>query len=137
SRSLQHSLRQPDVDTARAKGAGPGRVHFKHALRESALPALAVIGRVVGELLAGAVITETVFSRPGIGRLTATSVSAQDIPVVQGIVLFAAAVFVLVHLAVDLLYPLLDPRIVRHSKGAKATTASQPAPALEPATAGV
>ncbi|WP_028046790.1 ABC transporter permease [Cellulomonas sp. URHE0023] len=138
SRSLQHSLRQPYVDTARAKGVGPVRVHFRHALRNASLPALTVTGLVVGELLAGAVVTETVFSRPGIGRLTATSVTAQDIPVVQGIVLFAAAVFVLVNLAVDLLYPLLDPRIVRHSKAARSQPATaQAAPTLEPATAGV
>ena len=69
-------------------------MHLRHALRNAALPALTVTGLVVGELLSGAVVTETVFSRAGIGRLTATSVGAQDIPVVQGIVLFAAAVFV-------------------------------------------
>jgi len=133
SRSLRHTLGQPYVDTARAKGAGPARVHFRHALRNASLPALTVVGLVIGELLAGAVVTETVFSRAGIGRLTATSVSAQDIPVVQGIVLFAAAVFVLVNLAVDLLYPLLDPRIVRRSRPTKAAVR---APLVEPVTAG-
>jgi peptide/nickel transport system permease protein len=134
SRSLRHTLGQPYVDTARAKGAGAARVHFRHALRNASLPALTVVGLVIGELLAGAVVTETVFSRAGIGRLTATSVSAQDIPVVQGIVLFAAAVFVLVNLAVDLLYPLLDPRIVRRSRPTKAAAR---APLAEPVTAGV
>jgi peptide/nickel transport system permease protein len=69
-------------------------------------------GLVVGQLLSGTVVTETVFSRPGIGRVTAVAVQQQDIPVVQGIVLFAAGVFVLANLAVDLIYPLLDPRIV-------------------------
>lgn len=137
SRSLQHSLRQPYVDTARAKGAGSVRVHFRHALRNASLPALTVTGLVIGELLAGAVVTETVFSRAGIGRLTATSVSAQDIPVVMGVVLFAAAVFVLVNLAVDLLYPLLDPRIVRHSRPPKAAAPVAAAAVREPATAGV
>jgi peptide/nickel transport system permease protein len=68
-------------------------------------------GLLVGALLAGTVVTETVFSRTGLGRLTSASVAAQDIPVVQGLVLFGAAVFVVVNLAVDLLYPLLDPRI--------------------------
>ena len=83
-------------------------------------------------------VTETVFSRAGIGRLTATSVSAQDIPVVQGIVLFAAAVFVLVNLAVDLLYPLLDPRIVRRTRPTKAAGVEpRRAPARRPVTAGV
>lgn len=137
SRSLRHSLAQPYVDTARAKGASPARVHFRHALRNASLPALTVIGLVIGELLAGAVVTETVFSRAGIGRLTATSVSAQDIPVVQGIVLFAAAVFVLVNLAVDLLYPLLDPRIVRRSRPVKAPVSTEAAQVRRPVTAGV
>ena len=116
-------------------------MHLRHALRNASLPALTVIGLVIGELLAGAVVTETVFSRAGIGRLTATSVSAQDIPVVQGIVLFAAAVFVLVNLLVDLLYPLLDPRIVRRTRPTKAAVpqveAADVAPARRPVTAGV
>ena len=142
SRSLRHSLGQPYVDTARAKGAGATRVHFRHALRNASLPALTVIGLVIGELLAGAVVTETVFSRAGIGRLTATSVSAQDLPVVQGIVLFAAAVFVLVNLVVDLLYPLLDPRIARRTRPTKVAVpveveADDVAPARRPVTAGV
>ena len=96
-----------------------------------------MVGLVIGELLAGAVVTETVFSRAGIGRLTATSVSAQDIPVVQGIVLFAAAVFVLVNLAVDLLYPLLDPRIVRRSSAGQGRRADRGRAVVEPVTAGV
>lgn len=112
SRSLQATLGEPYIDTAWAKGAGRVRVHFRHALRNAALPALTMTGLVVGQLLSGTVVTETVFSRPGIGRVTAVAVQQQDIPVVQGIVLFAAGVFVLTNLAVDLIYPLLDPRIV-------------------------
>ncbi|MCT9820778.1 ABC transporter permease [Microbacterium sp. W1N] len=112
AKSLSTSLREPYIDTAWAKGAGRARVHFRHALRNAALPALTVTGLVIGQLLSGTVVTETVFSRPGIGRVTAIAVQQQDIPVVQGIVLFAAAVFVLANLAVDLVYPLLDPRIV-------------------------
>lgn len=112
ARSLQDSLAQPWADTARAKGARPSRVLLGHALRNAALPALTIAGVVVGQLLSGAVVTETVFSRTGLGRLTASSVTAQDTPVVQGIVLFAALVFVVVSLAVDLLYPLLDRRIL-------------------------
>jgi peptide/nickel transport system permease protein len=65
----------------------------------------------VGNLIAGSVVVETVFTRPGLGRLTVAAVGVQDIPLVQGIVVFAAAVFVLVNLSVDLIYPLLDPRI--------------------------
>ena len=112
ARSLQDALDQPYADTARAKGARPSRVLLGHALRNAALPALTIAGLVVGQLLSGAVVTETVFSRTGLGRLTASAVTAQDTPVVQGIVLFAALVFVAVNLAVDLLYPLLDRRIL-------------------------
>ncbi|MGN7862492.1 ABC transporter permease [Microbacterium sp. 22303] len=111
SKSLTAALREPYIDTARAKGAGRARIHLHHALRNAALPALTVTGLIVGQLLSGTVVTETVFSRPGIGRVTATAVQQQDIPVVQGVVLFAAVVFVTVNLVVDLIYPLLDPRI--------------------------
>jgi peptide/nickel transport system permease protein len=113
AKSMQHTLDEPYIDTARSKGASRTRVHVRHALRNAALPALTMSGLLVGALLAGTVVTETVFSRTGLGRLTSASVAAQDIPVVQGLVLFGAAVFVIVNLAVDLLYPLLDPRIGR------------------------
>ncbi|WP_081861490.1 ABC transporter permease [Cellulomonas sp. HZM] len=131
SRSLLHTLREPYVDTALAKGAGRARVHLRHALRNAALPALTVTGLVVGGLLSGAVVTETVFSRPGIGRLTATSVAAQDIPVVQGVVLVAATVYVLVNLLVDLVYPVLDPRIVT---GARSSVSRTTVPATAAST---
>lgn len=112
TRSLEQTLGEPYVDTARSKGAGRARVHLRHALRNAALPALTMTGLIVGQLLSGTVVTETVFSRPGIGRVTASAVQQQDIAVVQGVVLFAAAVFVIANLVVDLVYPLLDPRIV-------------------------
>ncbi|HWJ86437.1 MAG TPA: ABC transporter permease [Cellulomonas sp.] len=134
SRSLLHTLREPYVDTALAKGASRTRVHFRHALRNAALPALTVTGLVVGGLLSGAVVTETVFSRAGIGRLTATSVAAQDIPVVQGVVLVAAAVYVLVNLLIDVVYPLLDPRIVTGAR--RRTAPSAPKVPLVPVPAG-
>jgi peptide/nickel transport system permease protein len=111
AKSLAQALGEPYVTTARAKGVGRAGIHLRHALRNAALPALTVLGYVVGNLLAGSVVVETVFTRPGLGRLTVAAVGVQDIPVVQGIVVFAAAVFVLVNLAVDLIYPLLDPRI--------------------------
>ena len=112
AKSLSQALDEPYVVTARAKGVGRWAIHFKHVLRNAALPALTVLGYTVGGLLAGAVVVETVFTRPGIGRLTVGAVSVQDIPLVQGIVVFAAAVFVIVNLLVDLIYPALDPRIV-------------------------
>jgi peptide/nickel transport system permease protein len=111
AKSLSQALDEPYVATARAKGVGRVHIHLRHALRNAALPALTVLGYVVGNLLAGTVVVETVFTRPGLGRLTVTAVGVQDIPLVQGIVVFAAAVFVVVNLVVDLVYPLLDPRI--------------------------
>jgi peptide/nickel transport system permease protein len=111
AKSLSQALDEPYVTTARAKGVGRVGIHLRHALRNAALPALTVIGYVVGNLLAGTVVVETVYTRPGLGRLTVAAVSVQDIPLVQGIVVFAAAVFVVVNLLVDLVYPVLDPRI--------------------------
>lgn len=121
--SLQSTLRQPFVESARAKGASRWRIQTRHALRLSSIPAFTIAGVLVGTLLAGSVVVETVFSRAGLGRLTQTSVMAQDIPVVQGVVVFSSLVFVLVNLAVDLLYPLIDPRIVGAGRrtGAPAT----------------
>jgi len=111
AKSLSQALDEPYIVTARAKGVGRVAIHFGHALRNATIPALTVLGYVVGNLLAGSVVVETVFNRPGLGRLTVQAVSVQDIPLVQGIVVFAAAVFVLANLLVDLLYPVLDPRI--------------------------
>ncbi|WP_454041670.1 ABC transporter permease [Cellulosimicrobium sp. Marseille-Q8652] len=116
ARSLRGTLTEPYVETARAKGASRARVHFAHALRNAAIPALTVLGVLVGSLLGGTVVTETVFSRTGLGRLTVTAVDSQDIPVVQAVVVFSALVFVVVTLLVDLVYPLLDPRIDARQK---------------------
>jgi len=125
AKSLHRTLREPYIDTARAKGASRGRVHLRHAVRNASLPALTMAGIIVGNLLSGAVVIETVFSRSGLGRVTSAAVADQDIRVVQGLVLFGALVFVTVNLAVDLLYPILDPRIVRSQRRAR--------PAVSPA----
>ncbi len=82
-----------------------------HALRNALLPVVTLIGLQLGLLLSGAVLTETIFAIPGLGRLAITSVLARDYPVVQGVVLIAAAIFVLANLLVDVLYAYLDPRI--------------------------
>ncbi|MEC3955678.1 ABC transporter permease [Nocardia sp. CDC153] len=111
--SLVVTWRQPFVDVAFAKGASRWWVQLRHVLRPAATPAFTVAGLWVGQVLAGSVVTETVFSRPGLGRLTQESVLHQDIPVVQGIVVFAALAFVTVNLLIDLAYPLLDPRNAR------------------------
>jgi peptide/nickel transport system permease protein len=99
------------VRTARAKGVAEPRVVRRHALWNALLPIVTLIGLQLGLLLSGAVLTETIFALPGLGRLTITSVLARDYPVIQGVVLIGAVIFVLANLVVDLLYAWLDPRI--------------------------
>lgn len=111
TRSLEQTLREPYIATAEAAGLSRGAIQFRHAFRNAALPALTILGLLIGYALTNAVIAETVFSLAGVGRLAQQAVLAQDVPMVQGIVLFAAAAFVVLNLIVDLLYPLLDPRI--------------------------
>ncbi|MFI2295349.1 ABC transporter permease [Isoptericola sp. NPDC019571] len=131
SRSLRGTLGEPYVETAWAKGASRARVHLAHALRNAAIPAFTVLGVMVGGLLGGAVVTETVFSRQGLGRLTVQSVNQQDVPVVLAIVVFSALVFVVVTLVVDLVYPVLDPRIqLRTPRAASRRAASRRATAV-------
>ena len=99
------------VRTARAKGVAEGTVVGRHALWNALLPVVTLVGLHLGLLLSGAVLTETIFALPGLGRLTITSVLARDYPVVQGVVLIGAVIFVVANLAVDVLYAWLDPRI--------------------------
>ncbi|CAB3743617.1 Nickel transport system permease protein NikB [Achromobacter deleyi] len=114
SRSLSAVWGQPFVAALRAKGLSRRRLLFTHVLPNATIPVLTMTGVLMGNLLAGSVVTETVFSREGIGRLAQGAVAVKDIPVVQGVVVLAAAVFVIVNLVVDLAYPLLDPRITRN-----------------------
>jgi len=104
-------LGQDYVRTARAKGAPMRRVLAKHALRNALLPVMTVIGLQFGALIGGAVLTETVFSWPGVGRLLVDSIFSRDYAVVQGVVLMLAVGFIIVNLLVDLLYAYVDPRI--------------------------
>lgn len=113
-RGLDAALAEPYTLTARAKGLGRAAVVTRHALRNAALPALTLLGLVVGNTVTSAVVVETVFSRQGVGQLAQQAVMNQDLPVVQAIVVLAAALFVGVNLVVDLLYPLIDPRVVHH-----------------------
>ncbi len=110
---LDESLEQPHVLTARTRGAGEARVRVRHALRHSMLPALSISGAIVGSLLAGTAVTETLFSRPGIGRVLLNAIMGRDLPVVMGVVVFAALVFVIVNTIVDGLYVVVDPRTRR------------------------
>jgi peptide/nickel transport system permease protein len=109
--SMIEALHQEYVVVARAKGLSAMRVTLSHALKNALIPAVTLVGLQFGYLLAGAVIVESVFSRQGIGRLAVTAIVAKDYTVVQGVVLFTAAAYVLVNLLVDLLYGFLDPRI--------------------------
>jgi peptide/nickel transport system permease protein len=99
------------IVTARAKGVAEPLVVGKHALKNALIPVVTVVGLQYGFLLGGAVVTETIFAWPGVGRLAITSILQRDYPVVQGCVLLVAVLFVLINLAVDLLYAWLDPRI--------------------------
>ena len=109
--SLLEVLRQEYVVAARAKGLPERDVLFRHALKNALVPVITIIGLRFGTLLSGAVLTETVFAWPGVGRLMVDSISARDYPVVQGAVLVLAFSFVFINLAVDLLYAVFNPRI--------------------------
>jgi peptide/nickel transport system permease protein len=104
-------LREEYVKTARAKGVSELVVLFRHALRNAMIPILTVAGVQLGQLMAGSIILESVFYLPGLGRLALGAITARDLPVVQGVVLFVASVIVMINAGVDMLYGLLDPRI--------------------------
>ena len=104
-------FREEYVKTARAKGVGEGSVLFRHAFRNAMIPVITVAGIQLGQLMAGSIVLETVFYLPGLGRLAIGAISARDLPVVQGVVLFVASMIVLINVAVDVLYGFLDPRI--------------------------
>lgn len=104
-------LRSDYVRTARAKGVRRRSVVWGHAFRNAQIPIVTLLGVQIGQLLGGVVITETVFSWPGIGKLTVDAIFARDYPVVQGAVLLTATLFVLINLATDLIYTLIDPRV--------------------------
>ena len=109
--SLLDVLREDYVRTARAKGVGELSVLGKHTLRNAMIPITTVAGLQLGQLMAGAIILESVFALPGIGRLVLGAITARDLPLVQGVTLFVASTIVLINFIVDLLYGVLDPRI--------------------------
>ncbi len=109
--SMLEVLRQEYIQTARAKGLRNTAVVVRHGLKNALIPVVTIFGLQFGALMAGTVIVETVFARPGIGRLIVTAIQAKDFPVVQGIILLIATTYVATNLLVDVAYGLLDPRI--------------------------
>ncbi len=109
--SMLEVLGHEYIKTAMAKGLSPKVVILKHALKNALIPVVTIIGMELGTLLGGAVITETIFAWPGVGRLAVQAIYNRDYPVVQAAVFFLASIFVLVNLVVDLLYTYLDPRV--------------------------
>jgi len=104
-------LSQDYIRTARAKGVSDPPVVWKHALKNAAIPIVTIVGIELGTLLGGAVITETIFAWPGVGRLSVQAIANRDYPVVQAAVFLLATTFIIVNLAVDVIYTYLDPRI--------------------------
>jgi dipeptide transport system permease protein len=113
--SMLEVLREDYIRTARAKGLSPSRVVFVHGLRNALIPVLTVFGLQVGTLLAGAVLTETIFSWPGVGKWLIEAIGARDYPVVQNGILLIACLIIMVNFVVDILYGLANPRI-RHQR---------------------
>lgn len=109
--SMLEALNQDYVRTARAKGLREFTVISRHALRNALIPVVTIVGLLIGNLLAGAFIIEAVFGYPGIGLLAVNALLARDFPMIQGIVLFIAVVYVVINMLVDILYGLIDPRI--------------------------
>lgn len=109
--SMLDVLSEDYIRTARAKGVATSSTLLKHALKNAGVPIVTVIGIGVALLISGVVITETVFNIPGVGRLVVDAISKRDYPIIQGVILIFSGVYVLVNLAVDLVYTLIDPRI--------------------------
>lgn len=109
--SMLEVLRQEYITTARAKGLAQRTVLLRHALKNALIPVVTVMGLQFGFLLGGTVVTETVFARQGLGRVAVDAIITKDLPVVQGVVLFIAVIYLLVNMLVDVCYALIDPRI--------------------------
>jgi peptide/nickel transport system permease protein len=112
-RGLRQALDEPYADTARAKGVGHVRLVVVHALRNASLPVFTMVGMLVGGIMSGAVIVETVYGRQGIGLLFVEAIRAKDFPVIQVLIVLSGGLFVLVTLLVDLTYRVIDPRVVQ------------------------
>ena len=109
--TMVDALGQDYIQTARAKGVAESVVVFKHALRNALLPIITLFGLGFGATLGGSVVTETIFTWPGLGRMMVDSILTRDLPVTQGALLLFAVMFIAVNLVVDVLYAVVDPRI--------------------------
>lgn len=109
--SIIEALNQDYIRTARAKGLGPAKVVLKHALRNAMIPPVTLLGVQIAVLIGGAVVTENVFARPGLGTMLVQAVLSKDLPLVQALVVYTTAAYVIINVAIDMLYGLIDPRI--------------------------
>ncbi|MDQ0206535.1 ABC transporter permease [Alkalicoccobacillus murimartini] len=111
--SMLEVISENFITTLRSKGLSERVIMYRHALRNALIPALTMMGMIIGDMLAGTVIIETVFSRQGIGRLIADAIMASDLPVVQGVIFFTAILYITINLIVDISYTIIDPRVRR------------------------
>jgi ABC-type dipeptide/oligopeptide/nickel transport system permease component len=109
--SMIETMNQDYIRTARAKGLSRGKIAFKHALRNALIPPVTLLGIQIAVLIGGAVVTENVFARPGLGTMLVDAVLTKDLPLVQALVVYTTAVYVVINLVVDLLYGVIDPRV--------------------------
>jgi ABC-type dipeptide/oligopeptide/nickel transport system permease component len=109
--AMVEALRGDFIRTARAKGVGEWMIVARHALRNALIPVITVVGLDFGAYLSGSILTETIFSWPGLGRYVVNAIARRDLPAIQGAVLFLSALFVIVNLATDLAYAKADPRV--------------------------
>lgn len=115
--SMLDVLSEDYMRTARAKGLSPFRLYFIHALKNALIPITTIIGLIIASLIGGAILTETIFSWPGLGRWLVTSINARDYPVIQGAILIIASMIVLLNAFIDLCYQVLDPRLKNQRRG--------------------
>ncbi|MFK4852455.1 ABC transporter permease [Microbacterium sp. ZW T6_19] len=116
---LVQAERMPFAETVRARGAGPSWFTVRHGLRHGGAGAITLAAYLTGSVLGGAVLVETVFARPGLGRITLSAISNRDLPVITGIILLSALVFVCVNIVVELSHPLIDPRLRSQDRAAR------------------
>lgn len=111
--SITKEMGKDYVRTARSKGAGEARIMYAHVLRNSLIPVITMLGMIAADVLGGSIIVENVFSLPGIGRLISVSITTRDLPLIQALVVYLAAIVVVLNFIVDMVYSLIDPRIRR------------------------